>query len=193
MGKLSKQKQWDKAIRHFERVRILTTKFDGEVKLVELGLALRGQTLKNEEIITILQRQTYNSLNRIRDQINRDGGHISEEWVAQVVWVRNMASHSVVWDEVFMYAPTNVEETRRVLKISGITDTDAFSSPIHFTQENADTFLEIMRFCASTLAQAHDELKKQIVGKLDLDQTSKVGSIGTTITMQPHALGRLHH
>ena len=186
MSKPSKRKQWDKAIRQFERTRALATKFDGEVKLIELSLAMRNQSpLPNDVIVKILQRQTNNSLHRIRDQINKNGGAIMEEWVAQVTWVRNMTSHSVIWNDVVMYAPTDIEETRRVLTISGFKAVDSFNPPIFFRPENADAFLELMRFCADALTRAYDDLKTQVVSQVYLEDTRNIPFIGTTISMVP--------
>ena len=186
MPKLSNKKLWDKGVRRFNRIRILTTEFDAEVKLVELGLALRERQMTDEEIVKILNRQTSNSLNRIRDYINKRGGRISDQWVLQVKWIRNMVSHSVVWHDTFFYAPSNVSETRDVLRICGITDVDEnFRSPLTFRKENAEEFHELMRFFADTLKRATDELKTQVLPMLARDHSSRLSSLGSTITLTP--------
>ena len=183
---MSKNKQWDKGVRSFKQIRILTTEFDAEIKLIELGLAMRDRRLTDEEITKILNRQTSNSLNRIRDYINKRGGKISSQWVSQVNWIRNMVSHSVVWHDTFFYAPSNIEETREVLKICGIADVNEnFKSPLIFRRENSNEFRELMRFFANTIKSATDEMKTQVVPMLAQDHKHRLNSLGSTITLTP--------
>ena len=186
MSKLSKNKQWDKGIRHFNRIRILTTELDADIKLAELGLASSKKSVSGEHAVRILNRQTSNSLNRIRDQINARGGNISHEWVLQVNWIRNMASHSVVWRDTFLYAPSNVNETRKALKICGIESVDEnFDSLLAFRREEAMVFHELMRFFAQTLKRAIDELETQILPLLAQDPNTAWNVSGSSITLVP--------
>ncbi len=186
MAKLSKNKQWEKGIRTFDSIRKLTVEFDSEVKSIELAIALHERNFKETEILAILNRNTSNSLNRIRKYFNSHGSDISNEWVTQVTWIRNMASHSIVWRDTFFYAPSDEKLTSEFFRISGFLQNDAqFKSPLRFDkQQRSKEFHEFMRFFAKTLSTAIQILKTQILPALPRPRHhASISSFGSTLTL----------
>lgn len=186
MAKLSKDKQWEKGIRIFDSIRKLTVEFESEVKSVELAISLREDSFTESEVDAILKRGTSRSLNRIRDYFNRHGGDISDQWVSQVTWIRNMASHSVVWRDSFWYAPYDEKLTSEFFRISGFLQKNAhFKSPLRFDkQQRSKEFHEFMRFFEKTLKTAIQVLKTQILPALTPPGcNANISSFGSTLTL----------